>query len=403
MTSAAERDTDAPIVSVIIPCYNLGRYLDEAVDSVLAQSFQHFEIVVVDDGSTEDETRQMLEGYGKPRTRVLRSVNRGLSAARNLGISNSTGRYICTLDADDRLEPAWFERAVALLDADASIDFVSHWLDAFGDERWSWRPVRNDLAMLLDFNTLNGAAIVRRRLFDAVGGFDESMRDGCEDWEFWIRVTERGHRGVIIPEVHYHYRRRAGSMSHEMNRTDTHLRLYGDLVERHPESFRHHLVDLILRREQTISDVSRHIDLLNEEVTTWLQPSLDERRREVERARQRLAEIQAGAARERDHASLVEKARQLEWMAAEEKRRADWLEQEQAKLHEWTVTVDRQREERDARILALVEQQRVMHQEMQQLGRASDAANRRANELIDSRSWRLTAPLRRLARWLGVS
>lgn len=388
MTSAAQRDTDAPIVSVIIPCYNLGRYLDEAVDSVLAQSFQQFEIVVVDDGSTEDDTRRKLADYRKPRTRVLRSVNRGLSAARNLGISNSTGRYICTLDADDRLEPTWFERGVALLDADASIDFVSHWLDAFGDEHWSWRPVRNDLAMLLDFNTLNGAAIMRRGLFDAVGGFDESMRDGCEDWEFWIRVTERGYRGVIIPEVQYHYRRRTGSMSHEMNRTETHLRLYGELVEKHPESFRRHVLDLVLRREQTVSDISRHIDLLDEEMM-WLQPSLDERRSEVERARQRLAEIERGVALERDHASLVEKARQLEWIAAEEKRRADWLEQEQAKLHEWTAVVERQRDERDAAL------HRLRH--------ASDAANRRVNELIDSRSWRLTAPLRRLARWLGVS
>ena len=74
----------APRVSVIIPCYNLGRYLDEAVDSVLAQSFQDFEIVIVDDGSTDPETCRLLADYRKPRTQVVRSENRGLPAAKNL-------------------------------------------------------------------------------------------------------------------------------------------------------------------------------------------------------------------------------------------------------------------------------------------------------------------------------
>ncbi len=364
---SGESSHAAPLVSVIIPCFNLGRYLDEAVDSVLAQSFQQFEILIVDDGSTDDDTRRLLDDYRKPRTRVMRCDNRGLSAARNIGISLSRGCYVCALDADDLLAPTWLERGVALLEADGSIDFVSHWLSAFGEEHWAWQPVRNDLAMLLDLNTLNSAAIIRRSLFDAVGTFDESMRDGCEDWEFWIRVAEKGRHGVIIPDVLYQYRRRSGSMSDAMNRSDSHIQLYRELIEKHADSYRRHLQDLVLRREQTIADIWRHIDSLREELSS-AEPLLAERRQEVDRARQRLADIEGQLALKRDHDSLVEKARHLAWMAAEEKHRADWLEGERTGLNEQVRSLNEQRE-----------------------------------QLLSSRSWRLTAPFRLAARWLGLS
>jgi len=367
----------APLVSVVIPCYNLGRYLDEAVDSVLAQSFQQFEILVVDDGSTDVDTQHLLADYRKPRTQVLRSSNRGLSAARNLGIVHSHGRYVCALDADDLLAPTWLERGVSLLEADERIDFVSHWLNAFGDEQWTWQPVRSDLAMLLDRNTLNGAAIIRRTLFDAAGMFDESMRDGCEDWEFWIRVTEKGHHGVIVPEVMYQYRRRAGSMSDVMNQSDLHHRLYRELIEKHADSYRRCLPDLVLRREQTTGDIWRHIDGLREELSS-LEPLLEERRREIDRARGRLAETERQLARDRELenlAEMVEKVRHLEWTAAEQRRRADWLE-----------GVEGQRSE----------QVRHLSEQMHHV-------NAQREELLHSRSWRLTAPFRRAARWLGLS
>src|SRR5262249_30716028 len=108
---------DGARVSVIIPCYNLGEYLDEAVESVLAQTFQDLEIVVVDDGSTDERTRTLVADYRKPRTRVIRSENRGLPAAKNLGLSATSGPYVCMLDADDRLDSHLLEKSVAALDA----------------------------------------------------------------------------------------------------------------------------------------------------------------------------------------------------------------------------------------------------------------------------------------------
>lgn len=305
-----------PRVSLVIPCFNLGQFLGEAIESVRAQTYRDIEWVVVDDGSTDETTLRALETLEHAGTRVIRSSNRGLSAARNLGILSSSGEFVCSLDADDRLHPEWIERAVGVLDADPGLAFVSHWLEAFGDEQWAWKPVRCDLAMLLDVNVVNGAALVRRAALDEAGGFDETMRDGCEDWEFWIRLLERGHRGAILPEVMYQYRRRSGSMSSRMALEGLHPRLYAELVARHEDSYRAHLLDLLLRREWTIASLCGGIRAVEEEVATLVEPALAERRAEVERGRQRLGEIR----------KVEEAAKSLEAALARQDRefRASW-------------------------------------------------------------------------------
>ena len=94
-------------VSVIIPCYNQGAYLNEAVESILAQSYRDFEIIVVNDGSTDEETNRLLSGYDRQQTRVLHTENQGLSSARNNGIREAQGEYILPLDADDRIDPTY--------------------------------------------------------------------------------------------------------------------------------------------------------------------------------------------------------------------------------------------------------------------------------------------------------
>ncbi len=123
------------------------------------------------------------------------------------------GRYLCMVDADDVLEPTYLERSLQVLESRPDLAFASHWLRAFGDEAWDWTPTDCGFPALLHANTLNGAALMRREMFDRVGGFDETMVDGCEDWEFWIRVVDAGFTGVIVPEFLFRYRRRADSMS----------------------------------------------------------------------------------------------------------------------------------------------------------------------------------------------
>jgi len=271
-----------PLVSAIVPCHDLGRYLDEAVDSVLAQSHPEVEIIVVDDGSTDEFTRELLADYRRPKTRVVRSENRGVMHARNLGIADARGEHLCALDADDRLDPSFFEKAVRILARDDSIAFVSCWLRTFGDEEWTWRQERCDLATLLAECTVATPSVVRKAAVVDVGGFDERMPEqGYEDWDLWLSLVERGYRGTILPEVLFHYRRRAVSVSRRCEEPEVHLRLMRYLMEKHRESYREHLFDLAMTKdadcvrtltanytlERQIHDLRRMADLRREEAS----------------------------------------------------------------------------------------------------------------------------------------
>jgi glycosyltransferase involved in cell wall biosynthesis len=349
----------APRVSVVVPCYNLGPYLAEAVDSVLAQSFTDFEILIVDDGSTDPATKAVLDSFERPKTRVLRIENRGLPGAKNVGIRETSGELLCMFDADDLLEPHMFARSVAVLDADPAIAFASHWLRTFGNEEVEWTPTSCDFPALLDMNTVNGSALVRRSALEAVGGFDETFLDGCEDWELWVAMVARGLRGVIIPEFLFRYRRRTGSMSEVMMQGGTHPALYRRLAAKHAEAYRLHLEPLLVRREREEAHLRGQIHDLELDDYLLVTPQLTSARddlRDAERWRQ--AEDEAAA---RAHARLA-----LEHAAQEA------------------------RVERDAALAAAehmaVERNHARH-EIERLA-AEVAALRR------SWSWRLTTPLR---------
>ena len=202
------------MASVVIPCFNLGAYLDEAVQSVLNQTFQDFEIVIVDDGSDDPATRHMLASYRRSKTRIIRIGNGGVARARNHGLAVARGTYVSFLDADDLFELAFLEKAVALLEADQSKAFASCWLNAFGQAEFSWTPSRCDFPHLLAEDTVCTAALMRRDVVLAVGGFDNDPRiDGYEDWDLPVRIVASGHEGSIIPEFLFRYRIRPGSKS----------------------------------------------------------------------------------------------------------------------------------------------------------------------------------------------
>lgn len=227
-----------PNVSVIVPCYNLGDYVLEAVDSVLVQTYNDLEIIVVNDGSTDDRTNAVLRNLKRPRTIVLTSENKGLAAARNLAIQHSQGKYICALDADDKLHPQFLEKTIAVLDREPEIAFVSTWLEAFGTESWVWRQERCDFPALLAECVVLTASPVRREALDAVGGYDTRMADqGEEDWDLWISLVERGFSGVIIPEVLFYYRQRPASMRRTSAKPASRKRSWQYFLEKHRDAY----------------------------------------------------------------------------------------------------------------------------------------------------------------------
>ena len=134
---------------------------------------------------------------------MFRTPHQGLAAARNYLIARAQGKYLCALDADDKLHPEFFERTIAVLEADESVAFVSTHLQMFGDEERMWPDSSMcDLPTLLAEDTVITAAVVRRDLVEFVGRYDEGMpHQGDEDWDLWISLVEAGYRGVILPEV----------------------------------------------------------------------------------------------------------------------------------------------------------------------------------------------------------
>jgi glycosyltransferase involved in cell wall biosynthesis len=351
----------APKVSVIIPCYNLGQYLDEAVGSVLAQSYQEFEILIVDDGSTDDATRRLLTDYRRPRTRITRSENRGLPAAKNLGLSKTTAPYVCMLDADDRLDELFLEKSVGALEEDPSVAFVSHWLRTFGDESREWTPTECDISTVLDVNTINGAALVRRSALDAIGGFDETMREGYEDWDVWISLLERGFRGRILNEVLFYYRRRQGSMINAIFENKSHPRVYRYLAEKHSHSVTDHLGTLLSRRDEDLVYLQQHIQDFEAEWYRSLAPEI--------------------AKQSDDLASVERKIKTRESTSAKEKA----FEEAEADRARLRVALEGSHSEL-ARVRA-------------RLAELDDAVTRAHGEIDAIRrsaSWQITAPLRRL-------
>jgi glycosyltransferase involved in cell wall biosynthesis len=312
----------APRISVLMPCFNHGEFIREAIDSVLSQTCQEFEILVVDDGSTEPGTRETLSRLQGERIQVLTTANRGLPAARNHAARHASGDLFCALDADDKLAATWFERGLQLLDSRPDLAFVSHWLETFGDERWTWTPERCDLPSLLARNAVNGAALVRRRAFEAAGGYDERMREGCEDWDLWLRLVEAGHAGAIIPEVLFFYRRRADSMSRRMLDPAAYRRPLETLVRTHESSYRAHLVEVLVAKEAEVQHLTHEIADLERDRLLTLEPQLRRAREERDALALKAQRVEAVRA--------IEEAREhLAWRVGELERevrelRASW-------------------------------------------------------------------------------
>ncbi|HET9768508.1 MAG TPA: glycosyltransferase family A protein [Thermoanaerobaculia bacterium] len=278
----------APLVSFLVPCYNQGEFLDEAVDSILAQTIQDFEILIVNDGSTDERTNELLADYRRPRTTVLQTANRGLAGARNLALAHARADYVSAVDADDRLDPRFLERTLQELAADPGLTFCSCWLRAFGDEDWAWQPQRCDLAAVLAEDTVLTASPVRRQSVLEAGGWDAGMPvPGYEDWDLWITLLERGARGTILPEVLFHYRRRRGSMSDGCTSGEAHLRLWSYLVAKHGASYADHRFAVLEQREAEAADLLRGNYRLEGELATLLAPQRRGLEEELARLRQR--------------------------------------------------------------------------------------------------------------------
>ncbi len=211
----------APVVSVVLPVYNGATYLREAVESILGQTLRDLELIVVDDGSTDD-TPAILGQLHDTRLRTVRQPNKGVAAARNSGIELARGRYIAQMDADDVSRPERLAREAAFLDDRPSCGMVGTWAEVWRGGRRTARVLthpadnaRIQYELLLENQFVQSSVMVRRAVLDRIGPYStDPARQLPEDYELWSRIA-RQYELANIPEHLQLYRETEGSLSRQ--------------------------------------------------------------------------------------------------------------------------------------------------------------------------------------------
>lgn len=206
------------MVSVVVPCYNHGNFLEETVQSVLHSTYSPLEIIIVNDGST-DHSEEVAMELTRQHQNVLYILqkNSGPAAARNRGIAMARGIYILPLDADDLISPHYIEKAVELMEREqAKVVYCE--AEFFGERSGKWNLPAFSVRLLARENMIFCSALYRKEDWLRCGGYDETMTWGWEDWEFWISMLEEG--GVVrkLPDVHFFYRVGKNSRRKSTNR-----------------------------------------------------------------------------------------------------------------------------------------------------------------------------------------
>ncbi len=217
------------LVSVVIPCYNSGMTIAKTVASVHSQTWPNIEIVVVDDGSTDLKTIGVLKALQD--VRLIRQKNAGLPAARNSGFMAAAGAYLLPLDADDWLEPNAIEKLMEGLQGDRTASFAYSYLHLEGEARGVLTKHYNFFEQLF-LNQMPYCILLTRTLWESVGGYDELMLKGYEDWEFNIRIGAAGHFGHVVRLPLFHYRVTSGGMLVSQS-NHLHGELWGVIQKKH--------------------------------------------------------------------------------------------------------------------------------------------------------------------------
>ena len=237
-------NTPPPLISVVIPCYNDGVFLPETIAHVRKQTFADYEIIVVNDGSTDARTLQVLEQLSEKGIKVLHKPNGRMSSARNHGVQHARGQYIAALDADDYFAPDFFKKAVEILRKQNNTAVVTSYMQLFGSKKKLSKPRGGNEYNFLFSNQCPACAMVRKSCWDAVGGYDEAMVGGYEDWEFYIRITQRGWTVHVIPEVLFFYRQTEKS-THKNDTLPNRGKLVNYIVDKHRDWYVEKLKELI--------------------------------------------------------------------------------------------------------------------------------------------------------------
>ncbi len=244
-----------PLLSIIVPCYNDIEFIEQAIDSAINQTYSNKEIIIVDDGSNT-ETKLVLKKIESKVNKLLSQENKGQSTARNVGITEANGAYILVLDSDDYFETTFCEKAVNTFLQNKNVKLVSCYSNLIYENKSKglFKPSGGTLKDVLIKNIAMGSAMFKKSDWSYVGGYDEMMRRGFEDWEFYIRLLSSGGESFVIKEPLFNYRKRQNSTTSKANKSKYDLLTYIYLKHRalyteHFEGFVKHLLTRVEREE----------------------------------------------------------------------------------------------------------------------------------------------------------
>ena len=225
-----------------MPCYNQGKYVREAIESVLHQTYKNIEIVCVNDASLDnsnDIIQNILSELNPDNfIYINHKENKGVITTRNEAIELATGEYILPLDADDTIEPTYVEKAVNILDENPDVGIVYCWVNNF------WKDSKSQISKWEDFdiskelflNSIVYTSMYRKSDFLLVGGYKSYMNKGWEDWDLWLSIIKKGFKAHLIKEVLFNYRRKFfDSRSNSAAKSIDHL--YRELLRHHTELY----------------------------------------------------------------------------------------------------------------------------------------------------------------------
>ena len=206
------------LISIIIPCYDDAKYIEQSVYSALNQTYPNKEIIVVDDGSNI-ETKVILKKLEPNITKLITQENQGQSTARNVGIKEANGEYILVLDSDDYFEITFCEKAIAIFLENMDIKIVTCFANRIHIENETdvFKPQGREIKDFLLNNCAMGSAMFSKFDWEKIKGYDQKMVQGFEDWEFYIRLLKNGGMSHVISEPLFNYRLRNSSTTSKAN------------------------------------------------------------------------------------------------------------------------------------------------------------------------------------------
>ena len=206
------------LISIIVPCYNQAQYLDEALQSVLNQTYTNWECIIINDGSPDHTSEVAKKWINKDiRFIYLEKKNGGLCSARNYGIELAKGEFILPLDADDKIASNYLALAVRSFQEDDSLKVVYSKAEKFGNETGLWDLKPFSLKELAKGNMIFCSAMYRKNNWELVGGYDINMIHGFEDWEFWMALLKNGGNVKRLDIIGFYYRMKPNSMVQKLD------------------------------------------------------------------------------------------------------------------------------------------------------------------------------------------